>query len=160
MYDGGVTGNKSNAWTIEGTIGVNVSSTGTKLNSSVYGNSYYKANPLLTGDFEVEFTVAEQYKWLQFCFKDSSNTLLSFGHNGEGKWFGWTGSNLGTGVNSSLNTPVVIKIVRENSTYSLYQDGSLIMTRTASVNDCYFNFIEHSDGNRYTTFKNLKIREL
>ena len=167
MYDAGVTGNKSGAWTSIGSLTEQVLTTGTKLSSSVYADCYYKANPLLTGDFEVTFDLADGYAWqYMFTLLDANNNKIDrvIGYNASNSTKQFTVFNASYTVLShstfTHTLPVTCKLVREGSDLKFYEDNNLKTTTTISTSDCYFAFIEHSDANRYTTFKDLKIKGL
>jgi len=97
---------------------------------------------------------------------DSSNNkidrIIGYNRNASSKKF--TIFNASYSVVSqetfSHTLPVVIKLERDGSSLKYYEDGALKATTSISTSDCYFAFIEHSDSNRYTTFKDLKIKAL
>ena len=158
--DAGVTGNKRTSWETIGNINIETNNDGTKLSSNIYGNQYYKAPILIKGDFSFEFTLVNGYWWeFMIAFLNSNNEELG--------WIGYLSAQgratltiFNTDITVHHSLPVNIKITREGSTIKYYENDILKATAQFNTNDLFVAFIAHSDGNRYTIYKDLKIKGL
>lgn len=144
-YDGGVTGNKSTAWTASSNISISTDDTGTLLSAS--SNQTYISSKLLTGDFEATFT-ATNSGGIRIGFNKASSPSVQtkiITPTGDNTWY--------------------YKINRIGSTWRFQysSDGETWNDRSIIVNnitdeDCYFLFsIEVVGSTRTIKYKDLKI---
>lgn len=170
--DGGVTGDKNTNYTKHSDVNVSTTSTGTTVSS--VADCYpkcYSPNVTLTGDFEIEFTQLTNSNWwqLRVHFADTSNNVVDFAYLSGGGYNRLVTQNNGTkpDVGSSQNNgyanythtfPITVKITREGSTYSYYEDDDLKLTNTGTTNDVTFGF--WSDDISRTVYKDLTIKSL
>ena len=163
FYDGGVTGNVNTDYTKTNTgVNATVSTTGTNISCSYYGDAYYIANVTLSGDFQIEYNLVQKtndsggfallytnstsvYGYVEFV--NSSTVDLKGTSKSSYSYSGYTSDS-------------IVKVTRVGSTISLYLDGTLIGSKTISTNDCRFGWKTHSAGSRNFTFKELKIEAL
>ena len=144
-YDGGVTGNKSTAWTASSNISISTDDAGTLLSAS--SNQTYTSTKLLSGDFEVIFQ-ATNSGGIRIGFNKASNQS----------------------VQTKIITPTsegtyYYKINRIGTIWRFQysSDGETWHNRSISVNnitdeDCYFLFsIEVVGSTRTIKYKDLKI---
>jgi len=145
FYDGGVTGNKSTAWTASSNISISTDDAGTLLSAS--SNQTYTSTTLLSGDFEVIFQ-ATNSGGIRIGFNKASNQS----------------------VQTKIITPTIegtyyYKINRIGTIWRFQysSDGETWNNRSISVNnitdeDCYFLFsIEVVGSTRTIKYKDLKI---
>ncbi len=165
--DGGVTGDvNTDYFNLGGTINANVSSDGTNISCSSYQDSARCPNVLLQGDFEITYDLiartGEGGGWfiiLPNNISGSSFTPTAYiDSNSSQGWNidynGYSWSNQGTTV------PCSVKITREDSTFSIYIDGSLVNQKNVIDSDIYIGWKTHSASGRNFTFKDLKITTL
>ena len=162
FYDGGVTGNVNTDYTNVGSgIQIDVTSTGTKISCTSYGNRYRRANVLLSGDFRVTVTCVETTtNGFEMALLNSSNTKqynLTFSW-GNGKDWNNNGTQLVTNLSAVTDSPVVME--RVGSTLTVKCNGTQLLTGSITTADVYYAFGTHSQGNRYCIIKDLMIEAL
>lgn len=163
FYDGGVTGNVNTNYT-KTNSGVNatVSTTGTNISCSYYGDAYYIANVTLSGDFQIEYNLAQKTNdsgGFALLYTNST-TVYGYVEFVNSSTVDLKGTNKSSYSYSGYTSDSIVKVTRVGSTISLYLDGTLIGSKTISTNDCRFGWKTHSAGSRNFTFKELKIEAL
>ena len=166
--DTGVTGTANPNYTIIGGAIKTVEATGTKINSTTFGDGFAKVGNALTGDFEAEFTFVEggNIYYPDIAFLDSSNAVqFSVDHRQEvgTENIGYT-INCGGQQNVSLG-PItngeVWKITREGNKLSLLINDSVKMQFVGvPTTDVYFGWKTHSHASRWYRFRDLSIYKL
>jgi len=162
FYDGGVTGNVNTDYTNVGNgIQIDVTSTGTKISCTAYGNRYRRPNVLLNGDFRVTVTCVETTdNGFEMALLNSSNTKqyhLTFSW-ANGKDWNNNDTQVVTNLSAVTDSPVVME--RVGSTLTVKCNGTQLLTRTITTSDVYYAFGTHSQGRRYCIFKDLMIEAL
>ena len=162
FYDGGVTGNVNTDYT-KTNSGVNatVSTTGTNISCSYYGDAYYKANALLSGDFQITYNLVQKTNDSGgFALLNSSNSVQAYIEFVNISKVDIQGTSKSSYTYSNYSSDSIVKFTRVGSTITLYLDDILIGSKTMSTGDVYFGWKTHSAGSRNFTFKELKIEAL
>ena len=162
FYDGGVTGNVNTNYT-KTNSGVNaaVSTTGTKISCSYYGDAYYKANVLLSGDFQITYNLVQKTNDSGgFALLNSSNSVQAYIEFVNTSKVDIQGTSKSQYTYSNYSSDSIVKVTRVGSTITLYLDNVSIGSKTMSTGDVYFGWKTHSAGSRNFTFKELKIEAL
>ena len=163
--DNGVTGSHNTNYTsVQGAVAT-VESNGTKINSPNVYDGYYRANQLIQGDFEVEFTFVEggntYYPDVGFI-NASNDKYWSIDHrtSGDGIYTMETSETIANAPGAITNGEVW-KITRAGGTVSFYVNNVLKFTvNNMTQNDLYFAWKTHNHASRWFRFKNLKIYKI
>ena len=160
--DGGVTGNVNTNYTKTNTgVNATVSTTGTNISCSYYGDAYYKANALLSGDFQITYNLVQKTNDSGgFALLDSSNSVQAYIEFVNTSTVDLQGTSKSSYTYSNYSSDSIVKVTRVGSTITLYLDDTLIGSKTMSTGDVYFGWKTHSAGSRNFTFKELKIESL
>ena len=148
------------------TINVNVSSTGTNISCSSYQDSARCPNVLLQGDFEITYDLiartGEGGGWFIILPNNINGTSFSStAYIDSNSSQGWNiNYNGDSWSNQGETIPCSVKITREDSTFSIYIDGSLVNQRNVISSDIYMGWKTHSASGRNFTFKDLIIKAL
>ena len=162
FYDGGVTGNYNTDYTkSDSGVTATVSTTGTNISCSRSTDSYYKANVVLSGDFEIQYNLVQKTNDSGgFALLDNSTSsiigYIEFVNSGT---VDLQGTSKGSYSYSNYTSESIVKVTRIGSTLTLYLDDVLIGSKPVSTVDCVFGWKTHSAGGRNFTFKELKIAE-
>ena len=162
--DGGVTGDvNTDYFNLGGTINASVSSTGTNISCSSYQDSARCPNVLLSGDFEITYTLMARSGdgggWFIILPSNiSGSSFTSTGYIDSNTSDGWFISYNGeVKSHSGTQTPCSVKITREDSTFTIYADDVQQVTKDITDADIYMGWKTHSAGGRNFTFKDLTI---
>lgn len=155
--DKGVLGESNTNYGNVNDVNVLCDSTGTKVSTSYYGDSYYYENNLISGDFYAEFLCVNvksyggiawlnESKNMEWYVEYSIPTKLYFSN--------------GTDVTLTNDTTMgkYVGIERIGTTLNVYLDNQKVGTsQTVSSNDGYLGFKTHSSSSRNITFKDFRI---
>lgn len=158
--DGGVTGNYNSNYTKSNTgVTATVSSTGTTVTSSVYSDSFYIENALISGDFLAEFTVVAINVYGGIAFLNANKQ-----HQWNIEYDLWNNAGLKYGntvltSDTSMNHKIGIKRVGSTVTFCM-DDVQIGSSYTVTSADGYLGWKTHRDASRSITFKDFTIKEL
>lgn len=163
--DGGVTGNvNTDYFDLGGTINTSVSQEGTNISCSTYTDSARCPNVILSGDFEITYDLVERNGdgggWFIILPSNISGSSFSYtayidSNSNQGWNINYNGDSW---INQGKTVPCSVKITREDSTFSIYIDGSLVNQKNVISSDIYMGWKTHSAGGRNYTFKDLMIK--
>ena len=161
--DGGVTGDVNTNYTdLNGTINAQVSSTGTTISCSTYADWFRRANVLVSGDFEAEYTItAASGDSCGISMLSTTNEKLLFFEANNSKVLL---SDYLIDVVSNTNyrrTNVIgktVKFARDSGVIKVYLDDVEVLSYNSNITqDIYLAFKTHSAGGRYFTFRDFTI---
>ena len=163
FVDNGVTNDyNSNYTNLNGTINVNVSSTGTNISCSTYADCYRRADAVISGDFEITYNIVSKTNYSGgFAFFNTSNSivfLIEFAESSEIDFLR-TGNRKSY---SNYSTDSIVKVTRVGNKITLYLDDVEIANESSSnyAVDGYFAWKTHIADGRNFTFKYLRINSL
>ena len=163
FYDGGVTGNYNTNYT-KSNSGVNatVSTTGTRISCSTYADCYYRANVVLSGDFEIQYNLVQKTNDSGgFALLDNStSSVIAYIEFGDSTKVHIKTTSVTTYTYTNYTSESIVKVTRVGSTLTLYLDDVLIGSKPVSTVDCVFGWKTHSAGGRNFTFKDFSIISL
>lgn len=160
--DTGVTGTANTDYTVRSNALHTVDSTGTKIYSNTNSDGYYRANQLISGDFEITFTFVEggNTYYPDVAFLNSNNSKLwSMEHrtNNNGQYLlDYNGTK--ASYNGAITNGEEWKITRTGNVITFYVDGTQLYTYTGiSTSDVYFAWKTHSHSSRWFRYRDLAI---
>lgn len=160
FYDGGVTGNYNTNYTkSDSGVNVTVGTTGTRISCSTYADCYYRANVVLSGDFEIQYNLVQKTNDSGgFALLDNStSSVIAYIEFGDSTKVHIKTTSVTTYTYTNYTSKSIVKVTRVGSTLTLYLDDVLIGSKPVSTVDCVFGWKTHSAGGRNFTFKELKI---
>lgn len=165
FYDSGVTGTANTNYTKSHTgVNASVSNTGTNISCSYYGDAYYIADVLISGDFRATVTFVSTTYWgCDVALLNSSKTKicdLAKADDYHKWWWEYGASNETITINYDPVEDSPVTYERVGDTLTVKCNGAIILTKTIVDSDVYFAFKTHSAGSRNFTFKELTIESL
>lgn len=161
--DMGVTGNYNSNYIADNGVTATIYNDGTDIRCTVYSDSLYKANVIISGDFKISYYLAEKTTDSGgFFLTDLNNNKKIISEFTTGHTHNFEIVN-GSSKISTYDNPLSNQIVcvREGSTIKMYENDTLkSQHNNFTTEDLYFGWKTHSASGRHFKFYNLIIEQL